>query len=254
MNETIDITRFIDRLDRCFNANDMKSAREHIEFWENEARRIGDNRGLLAILNEEVGFYRRNKKKNKALTAMQESLSLVEQLGQAESLSGATVYINAATTLSFFGSEEESLSLYSKAASYYRKAAKTDSYEYAALLNNRAGTLYELKRYDEAEADWLQAIGILKRVGYHAGEIAISLVMLAHLTFDRDETSYEKVEALLDEAWDYINSDDQPKDGNYAYVLRKCAPSFDYFQRPIEAQALREVAQEIYADARESQD
>ena len=70
--------------------------------------------------------------------------------------------------------------------------------------------------------------------------------MLAHLTFDRDDTAYEQVEALLDEAWEYVNSDDQPKDGNYAYVLRKCAPSFDYFQRPMEAQAMREVAKEIY--------
>lgn len=81
-------------------------------------------------------------------------------------------------------------------------------------------------------------------VGFHDGEIAISLVMLAHLTFDRDSTSYEKVEALLDEAWEYLNSDNQAKDGNYAYVLRKCAPSFEYFQRPMEAQALRDVARE----------
>ena len=73
--------------------------------------------------------------------------------------------------------------------------------------------------------------------------------MLAHLTFDRDDTAYEQVESLLDEAWDYINSDNQPKDGNYAYVLRKCAPSFDYFQRPEEAQAMRDVAKEIYESA-----
>ncbi len=36
------------------------------------------------------------------------------------------------------------------------------------------------------------------------------------------------------------------RDGNYAYVLRKCAPSFDYFKRPEEAQTLRDVANEIY--------
>ena len=70
--------------------------------------------------------------------------------------------------------------------------------------------------------------------------------MLAHLTYDRDDTAIEKVESLLDEAWEYVNSDNQPKDGNYAYVLRKCAPSFDYFQRLIEAQACRDVANEIY--------
>ena len=244
--ERINITRFIDRLDSCFNRNDMRAARECIEYWENEARQNNDDRGLLTVLNEAVGYYRRSKKKTKALKAMEESLSLVEKLGLSDSLSGATIFINAATTLSFFGRVQEGLELYEKAEVCYQVNGGTQTYEYAALLNNKAATLNELKRYDEAETNWKNAIEILKKVGYHDGEIAISLVMLAHLTFDRDDTAYEQVEALLDEAWDYINSDNQPKDGNYAYVLRKCAPSFDYFQRPMEAQALRDVAKEIY--------
>ena len=242
----IDIARFIDRLDTCFNRNDMRAARECIEYWESEARQNGDDRGLLTVLNEAVGYYRRSKKKTKALSAMEESLSLVNKLGLSESLSGATVYINAATTLSFFGRVQEGLELYDKAAVCYQSNGKTKSYEYAALLNNKAAALNELKRYDEAEEHWKNAVDILKKVGYHDGEIAISLVMLAHLTFDRDDTAYEKVEALLDEAWEYVNSDNQPKDGNYAYILRKCAPSFDYFKRPMEAQAMRDVAKEIY--------
>ena len=97
----------------------------------------------------------------------------------------------------------------------------------------------------KAAREWKKTVEILGRIGYHAGEIAISLDMLAHLTFDRDGTAY-KAESLLDEAWEYINSDDQPRDGNYAYVLRKCAPSFDYFKRPDEAEAMRESAKEIY--------
>ena len=241
----INITRFIQQLDGCFNRNDMKAARACIEDWESEARRLGDDSGLLTVLNEAVGFYRRSQKKGKALKAMEESVSLVEKLGLAQSPSGVTIYINAATTLSFFGREEEGLQLYDKAADFYRSSRLTETYEYAALLNNRACTLHGLKRYDEAEEDWKEAIEILKRIGFHDGEVAISLVMLAHLTFDRDDTSCEKVEALLDEAWEYLNSDNQPKDGNYAYVLRKCAPSFDFFQRPMEAQALRDVAREV---------
>ena len=247
----IPITRFIGRLDAAFNRNDMKSARECICFWETEARRLNDERGLLAVLNEAVGYYRRTNKKTRALEAMEESLALVEKLGQTNSLSGATVFINAATTLSFFGSKEEAIGLYGRAASCFEAEEKTECYEYAALLNNRAATLYEMKRYDEAETDWLSAIQILKAVGFHDGEIAVSLLMLAHLTFDRDGSSYEKIEALLDEAWDYINSDNQPKDGNYAYILRKCAPSLEYFKRPEEAQACRDVANEIYYDRRE---
>lgn len=244
--ETIPVSRFIDKLDGCFAHNDMKGARECIQFWENEARRVDDQKGLLTVLNEAVGYYRRTGKRSRAVAAMDESLSLVEELGQSGTVSGATIYINAATTLSFFGNEEKALTLYQKAAACFENEGKTDSYEYAALLNNRAATLYELKRYEKAEEDWLAAVDILKRIGHHAGEIAVSLIMLAHLTFDRDDTAYDKVEALLDEAWEYINSEDQPKDGNYAYILRKCAPSLEYFQRKDEAQACRDVANEIY--------
>lgn len=104
-----------------------------------------------------------------------------------------------------------------------------------------------MKRYEEAETDWLRAIQILKDIRCHDGEIAVSLLMLAHLTYDRDSTAFEKVESLLDEAWEYINSDNQPKDGNYAYILRKCAPSLEYFKRFDEAQACRDVAKEIYS-------
>lgn len=246
MNGQISISRFIAKLDACFDRNDMKAAKECIEYWEKEARDAEDDRALLTILNEAVGFYRRTKKRGKALAAMEESLALVDKLGLSEQLSGATIYINAATTLSFFGKEEEGLLLYDKAAHCYETERKQETYEYAALLNNKAGTLNAIKRYNEAERDWVKAIEILKEIGGHAGEIAISLVMLAHLTFDRDDTSYEKVEKILDEAWEYINSDDQPKDGNYAYVLRKCAPSFEYFQRRDEAEAMREVAKDIY--------
>ena len=74
----------------------------------------------------------------------------------------------------------------------------------------------------------------------------MSLVQLAHLTYERDETATDRVEQLLDEAWEQINSPDQERDGNYAYVLRKCAPSYDFFKRPEEARALRDVANEIY--------
>ena len=246
MNDSIQVSRFIAKLDACFDHNDLRGARETIAAWEQEARALRDDRGLLSVLNEAVGFYRRTQKRGKALAAMQECLDLVERLGLQDQLSGATVFINAATTLNFFGQEEKSLDLYEKAAGCYERSGAAETYEYAALLNNKAAALNALKRYDEAESHWRQAVEILKKEGRHDGEIAISLVMLAHLTYDRDETATDRVEALLDEAWEYINSSHQPRDGNYAYILRKCAPSFEYFQRPEAAQALREVAKEIY--------
>lgn len=242
----IPVSRFIARLDACFARNDLTAAEECITSWTNEARALKDDRGLLTVLNEAVGFYRRTQNRDKALAAVTECQALLGKLGLLNQLSGATVLINAATTLAVFDQPDKALPLYEKAACCYEQSGKTDTYEYAALLNNRAAALHALKRFDEAEAHWLQAADILKKEGRHDGDIAISLVMLAHLTFDRDETAYDQVEALLDEAWAYINSPNQPRDGNYAFILTKCAPSFEYFQRHEAAQALREVAKDIY--------
>lgn len=244
--QRIPVSRFLSRLDACLNRNDRNGARECLVFWEAEARRLGDDRGLLTVLNEAVGYYRRTQKRQRALEATEECLRLTEKLCQERSASGATIFTNAATTFAFFGYPERAFELYEKAADCFAATGQTESYAYAALLNNRAAVFHAQKQFDEAEADWRRAVAILQQVGYHDGEIAVSLIMLAHLTYDRDETAIEQVEALLDEAWDYINSENQPKDGTYADVLRKCAPSLDYFHRPDEAQACRDVAKEIY--------
>ena len=247
--KSLDLSRFFARLDGCFERNDLRGARDCLAEWEANAREIGDDRALLSVLNEAVGFWRRQQKRSRALAATEECLALTKKLGLEDALSGATIYINAATTSAFFGDPDGGLALYDRAAACYEKAGAEKTFEYASLLNNRAGTLYGVKRFDEAETCWRKAIAILQEIGGHAGEIAISLVMLAHLAFDRDDDR-ETTERLLDEAWEYLNSEDQVRDGNYAYVLRKCAPSFDYFGRPMEAAALKEVAKEIYERGR----
>ena len=39
---SIDVSRFISRLDTCFNHNDMGGARECLQYWEAEARAAGE--------------------------------------------------------------------------------------------------------------------------------------------------------------------------------------------------------------------
>lgn len=249
-NDMMTASRFLSKIDSCFNNNDMKGARECIESWERDAREINDEELLLTILNEAVGFYRRTGKKEKAIKACTECEDLIRKLNLKDSFSGATIYVNIATTYAFCSREEEALNFYDKAENVFKSLGKTNTFEYASLLNNKAGTLNTIKKYDEAEKNYLSAIEILKNIGNHDGEIAISLVMLAHITFDKTDNpsaeTYEKVENLLDEAIKYIKSKNQPQDGNFAYVLRKCAPSFDYFKRPAVAKALRDKANEIY--------
>jgi tetratricopeptide (TPR) repeat protein len=238
--------RFIENLDKFFATNDLKGAGDYLLYWENEARALQDDCGLLSVLNEEIGYYRRTNDSDKGLKAVYDALELLKIKDLTDNVTGATIYINAATTLKCFGKAEEGLPCYDVAEKIYLERGREKSFDYAALLNNKAAALCDLGKYDDAEICYNKAIDILKIDGKHDGEIAVSLVNLAHLIYDRDDTAYNKVEETLDLAWDYINSKNQPHDANYAFIISKCAPSFRYFKREIEADALEETAKEIY--------
>lgn len=246
--DTINTARFIQKLDDYFSHNDLEGAGECLLYWEREARGLGDLRGLLTVRNEEIGFYRRTGEEDKGREAIVEAIELIQQLELEENLSGAVIYVNIATTLKAFGSAKEGMPYYEKADEIYRQQGKTHTYEYAALLNNQASAYQDLEMFQQAKTYYGRAITILKDLGTHDGEIAVSLINLAHATFDADDQSYEEVESLLDKAWEYLNSPRQPRDGNYAFILSKCAPSLEYFGRDMQARAARTVAEEIYED------
>lgn len=242
----VNAERFITKLDSFFKSNDLRGAASHIEYWEREAENLGDTKGLITVLNEELGFYRRTNDCEKGLRAVDKVTAAIRENGLENNVSAATVLINAATTMKAFGKAQEGLSLYDEAQAVYVREGKENTFEYAAMLNNKASALTELKRFDEAEKCLEEAMEILKKDGAHDGEIAVSLINLAHLIYDRDDTAIERVEETLDMTWDYINSKNQPHDANYAFIISKIAPSFRYFKREIEAEALEETAAEIY--------
>ena len=250
MDSKVDIERFLKKIDSYFNKNDLDGAGYCLKFWESEARKSSDDRALLTILNEYLGFCRRVNDKEKAISSISECKSLIDKLCISKTISAATIYINAATTSSHFGNLEEGLVLYDKAKTIYVDLDKKCTYEYATLLNNSAGVLNTLKKYDDAEKNYLDAIEILKRIENRDAEIALSLTMLAHINFDRvdnpDYSIYEKVENLLDDAIKYLTSDKIVRDGNFAFILTKCAPSFEYFKRTGQAKTMMKLANEIY--------
>lgn len=251
MNNKIDVDSFLKKLDSYFNKNDLLGAGECLSFWENEARNENDDRGLLTVLNEYLGYCRRVNNKDKAIITIDECKSLIDKLGISNTIGAATIFINAATTSAHFGNAEEGIQLYEKAKKCYIDSDKSETYEYATLLNNSAGVLNTLKKYNDAEKNYYEAINILKKIGNRDGEIALSLTMLAHITFDRsdnpDDSVYEKVESLLDEAIKYIKSETIVRDGNFAFILDKIAPSFEYFKRMGQAKAMRNLSKEIYS-------
>ena len=52
--------------------------------------------------------------------------------------------------------------------------------------------------------------------------------------------------ALVERAYELLNDPSAPRDGYYAFVCEKCAPSFSYYGYFLAAQELTKRAEEIY--------
>ena len=77
--DKINLARFFAKLDEAFSRGDLASAGRLIDYWERDARTIGDENGLLYVLNEQTGYFRRTGEKEKGLAAVNEALELTEK-------------------------------------------------------------------------------------------------------------------------------------------------------------------------------
>ena len=243
--ETINVARFLSKLDGFLHVNDMAGAERCLNYWAEEARAMDDKRGLLTVINEKIGFYRRQGQTDKATDACLAALKLLDETGLRHSVSGETVVVNVATTLGAYGQTDLATNLYDEAEATFVAEGKQNTYEYAAFLNNKASTLYTMGRFDIAEDCLRRAVKVLNEEGSHAYDIAVSYCILAQV-YQKNANDMEKSLQSMDKAWEILCRDDIVRDGDYAYAITKCYPVFEAFGLDLQAEALRQTAEEIY--------
>ena len=240
---TIPVSRVIEKLDDCFAVNDMDTAGKLLEYWEREAVALGDLSGELSVVNELLGYYRKVGDSQKGLHAVSRSLELLTLLHQENEVSGATVILNAATTMKAFGKAEEALPLYDKAEKIYTEKLPADDDRFGGFYNNKALALVDVKCYKEAEDCYHRALTV---VDESQPDSAVTYVNMAHLYEQWLEDSEQAVAECLQKAETILNHPQIEKSAYYAFVCSKCAPSFDYFGFFITAQELQRRAKRIY--------
>ena len=240
--KTIPLNRVFDKLNEQFSRNDLPGAGKTLDFWESEARSLGDTRGLLEILNEKIGYYRRTGDEQKGTSAISEAFELIEKQGVGDPISSGTVYLNGATTMKAFGKAEAAMSYYEKAKALYESHLDPKDYRLAALYNNVSSAYKDIGDYISAEMSCFKAIEILDGKEDCLGEIAVSLINVAHIYYDQDPLD-ERIYEIMDKAWELLKSDKNQLDGDFAFICSKCYPSFGffgYFEKEAELKALSE--------------
>lgn len=244
----IPIRRILARLDGYLGQNDYDAAERLLRHWLAEADAGNDPQGKLTVLNEQIGIYRKTGRETDCLAAIDAALALMTRLDMDDAVTGGTTLVNAATGYKAFGRARDALPLYRKAQAVYERRLAPDDDRLAALYNNMALTLTDLQEYREAEALYEKAIAIMEQREHGEAETAITCLNLADLICAAEgyEAGEERVEAYLRRAEQLLDTEDLPRDGNYAFVCEKCAPVFGYYGYFYTEQTLKERAREIY--------
>ena len=241
--------RVIEKLDSYFAKNDLAGAERHLRYWEKEAIEGGDDRGCYTVRNELMGLYRKLGRRDEALAYAEHTLALAEKLGMSGNVTGATALLNAGTVYKAFGTPEQGLPLFEQAKAIFEAQLNPDDERLAGLYNNMALTLVDLNRFDEAEALYEKALALTLQTPGAQGDAAISLLNKANLIEARDGLldGDEAICACLDKAEALLNDPALPREGYYAFVCEKCAPTFGYYGYFAFSRELERRAKEIYA-------
>ena len=246
---TFSVPDMIRELDELYNAGREQEAEAFLCRHRELAQKAGDWRSELSVLSELMGHYRRDRNEKAGMAAVEQGLALIREHELGESISGATIMLNAATTLKCFGFAERSMTVFRHVALVYEKKLSGEDARLAGLYNNMALSCGDLQDFAGAERYFRQALEVLDKNPGGENERAVTLCNLAEL-YHRQNPEDPRIAACVEGAWQALNAPGLARDGYHAFTISKCAPSFDYLGFFFQAAELRERAEAIYAGNR----
>ena len=245
---SIPSARVIEKLDEFLGRNDYEGAERLLLYWLKEAELGRDLRGEFQIRNELMGLYRKLGKEERAMENADLALALAEKAGIKDTVGAATAYLNAATVQKAFGKAREAIPYFEKAKEIYEKNLNPTDPKFAGLYNNMGLALVDLGRFQEARALYEKAVAIMLNTENGEPEAAVTYLNLANLEEAENglENASEAIDACLSSARELLEAKSLPRDGNYAFVCEKCAPTFGYYGHFAYAAELTERAKAIY--------
>ena len=244
--QALDVPQLIGRFDALCSPGREEDARDLLEQALETAKHGGDWRAELSITSELLGQYRRTQEAEKALNAVNHALEIIRVHHMGRTVSGATILLNAATTLKAFGHAAESIPIFTHVARVYADNLDPADYRFAGLYNNMALSYDDIDDVESAERFFMLALKTIEQTVHPENDSAVTWCNLAEMYGKRDLED-ERIGDCLEMAWDCLSAPDLPRDGYHAFTISKCAPTFDYYGYFLYAKELRERAEKIYA-------
>lgn len=243
---SIDVPGIIKQLDGLYAQGRENEAQGFLEGKLSEARDIGDWRGELSMLSELLGQYRRSMSEEKGIRTVNEALELIRAHRMAETVSGATVMLNAATTLKCFGRAKESIPIFCHVSRVYSDRLDPADYRFPGLYNNMALSYADVGDIPSAERFFKLALKLIAALPNSLNDMAVTYCNMAEM-YAKADLEDERIYDCMEKAWECLDDPKLPHDGYHAFTISKCAPSFDYFGYFLYAKELKERSGRIYA-------
>lgn len=225
--QSLDTKSIIAGLDKLLFSGDDAAAGEYLDRWCQRAQEVGDWRTELTLQSELMGFHRRTSDKNAAMAAVERGLELIREHRLGSTVSGATIFLNAATTLKAYGMAEQSIPMFVQTCRVYSQTLDPLDYRFGGLYNNMALSYADIGEYDAAEGYYKKALGVIVHCDTPQNELAVTYCNLAEL-YERMGREADIAKAL-NLALDNLRSPALPHDGYYDFTVSKCLPTFEHF-------------------------
>lgn len=229
MTENKDVAVILNKYDELLNNNLIKDAGEYLDSELKKAKEQNDAFTEMTLHNEVVSFHRRTGEQAKAVAAINEILELIEKFELKNSVLGANMYLNCATTLNFFKRTADSLPLFERAFEAYINTIPENDYRFAGFYNNYALALYDTENYTEALRYFRKALNILSLYKGNDSEMAVTFCNLAHL-FEKTEDE-EMLVNCLNSAYFSLKDYDGETNNNFILHCEKCIEAFKHFKK-----------------------
>lgn len=243
--------RIMEKVDEYMSRRDYAGVERHLLYWLEEAKLGRDKKGELMIRNELIGHYRKVLDRENAFRQIDAAVALIDAMDYADTISAGTTYVNAATAMNAFGENERAIELFRKARAVYESAPALKPELLGGLYNNMALTLVSLGRFREADELYRNALETMARAENGALEQAITYLNMANAAEDESGLvdAAETIDEDLSKAQALLDTPSVPRNGYYAFVCEKCAPTFAYYGWFAYEAELNERAKTLYERA-----
>lgn len=210
------LATFFSGLDNLFAQKNIAAAEGYLAEHLAKAQQLGDMNYQLAVLNEQVGYYRSLSHFAKSLEAGEAAMQIINAPGFDQKVSAATTMLNVATALRAAGKIEAALEMYKEVDKLYLEHLDGADPRRAALYNNMAQALLASGNSKGALEHLQEALAILNISRPYSAECATNNTNIAAIYMSLGDS--ESAEEYLHKAMEIFESLDY-EDAHYPAAL-----------------------------------